>query len=77
MEKKRNHPANAGVTFPFIYMIVDVEIHDNKTDQLVAQYQTDLADSMKRRTFAEQMSEAYAADQYSIVVPVRVQRRFT
>lgn len=77
MDKKRNHPANAGTHYPFIYMVVWVEIRDNKTDELIAEYETDLADSSKRRTFAEQMSEAYAADQYSIVSPIRVQRRIS
>ena len=69
------HPANGGKTYPFVYMIVRVEIYDND-GELVATYETDLADSMKRRTFAEQMSEAYAAGQSSVVTPVRVQRRF-
>lgn len=77
MDKKRNHPANAGTHYPFIYMVVWVEIRDNKTDELIAEYETDLADSSKRRTFAEQMSEAYAANQYSIVSPTRVQRRIS
>lgn len=75
MANKRNHPANAGTHYPFIYMIVLVEIFCNKTDERLHAYETDLADSSKRRTFAEQMSEAYAADQYSIVSPIRVQRR--
>lgn len=77
MAHKRNHPVNAGTHYPFIYMIVSVQIRDNKSDSLIAEYETDLADSSKRRTFAEQMSEAYAADQYSIVVPIRVQRRIS
>lgn len=77
MDKKRNHPANAGTHYPFIYMIVEVEIRCNKTDKQIHVYETDLADSQKRRTFAEQMSEAYAADQYSIVSPIRVQRRIS
>lgn len=77
MDKKRHHPVNAGTYYPFIYMIVLVEIRDNKTDKLIAEYETDLADSSKRRVFAEQMSEAYAADQYSIVSPIRVQRRIS
>ena len=77
MADKRNHPANAGTHYHFIYMVVWVEIRDNKTDKLIAEYETDLADSQKRRTFAEQMSEAYAANQYSIVSPTCVQRRIS
>lgn len=77
MADKRNHPVNAGTHYPYIYMIVMVEIRDQKTDQLIKQYETDLADSSKRRTFAEQMSEAYAAGQVSIVKPIRVQRRIS
>lgn len=68
---------NAGVSYPFIYMIVDVETRRTNDDSLVHFYETDLADSSKRRVFAEQMSECYAANQYSIVVPKRVQRRIT
>ena len=77
MTNKRNHPVNAGTHYPFIYMIVLVEIRDAKTDQIIHRYETDLADSMKRRVFAEQMSEAYAAGQMSIVEPIRVQRRIS
>ena len=77
MDKKRHHSANAGTHYPFIYMIVEVEIRCNETDKLIHVYETDLADSVKRRTFAEQMSEAYAANQYSIVSPIRVQRRIS
>lgn len=68
---------NAGKVYPFIYMIVHVSVYDMDTDELIAEYETDLADSTKRRTFAEQMSEAYAANQYNIVEPIRVQRRLT
>lgn len=77
MNVKRHHPVNAGISYPFIYMVVQVEIRDVVTDETIHIYETDLADSMKRRVFAEQMSEAYAANQYSLVVPVRVQRRFS
>lgn len=71
----KQHPVNAGVIYPFIYMIIRVEIRDAATDRTVHIYETDLADSTKRRVFAEQMSEAYAAGQVSIVEPIRVQRR--
>lgn len=74
--KPRNHPADGGVSYPFVYMVVQVEVRRCDNDELVHAYETDLADSMKRRVFAEQMSEAYAAQQYSIVEPLRVQRRF-
>ena len=77
MADKRNHPVNAGTHYPFIYMIVLVEIRCNETDKQIHVYETDLADSSKRRTFAEQMSEAYAANQYSTVTPIRVQRRIS
>lgn len=60
----------------YAYMIVDVEVLDVETDQTIAQYETDLADSSKRRVFTEQSAFAYAANQYLIVVPKRVQRRF-
>lgn len=73
---RKPHPANGGVSYPFIYMVVWVEIYD-ADDNLVHEYETDLADSMKRRVFAEQMSEAYAAGQQSYVHPIRVQRRMT
>lgn len=73
--KPPHHPADGGVIYPFVYMIVYVEVRRCEDDALVHAYETDLADSMKRRVFAEQMSEAYAAYQYSIVEPVRVQRR--
>ncbi|MBP7610182.1 MAG: hypothetical protein KA760_11845 [Steroidobacteraceae bacterium] len=69
------HPVNAGVSYPFIYLIVLVQIRRCSDDALIIEYETDLADSSKRRVFAEQMSEAYAAGQYSIVEPIRVQRR--
>lgn len=75
MDKKRHHPANAGTRCPYIYIIIRVEIRDDKTDEVIHVYETDLADSMKRRVFAEQMSEAYAAGQISIVSPIRVQKR--
>lgn len=73
----RNHPVDGGVSYPFIYMVLRVEIRDAVTDQVIHVYETDLADSAKRRVFAEQMSEAYAAGQCSIVEPIRVQRRLT
>ena len=77
MTRQAANYANGGKTYPFIYMIVRVSIFDMATDNLIAEYETDLGDSIKRRTFAEQMSEAYAAGQYSVVEPIRVQRRFT
>ena len=77
MSDQPYHPANAGTHYPFIYMVISVEIRDAKTDQTIHRYETDLADSAKRRTFAEQMSEAYAAGQISIIEPIRVQRRFS
>lgn len=77
MNKKRHHPADAGTPDPYIYMVIRVEIRDDKTDEVIHVYETDLADSMKRRVFAEQMSEAYAAGQISIVSPIRVQRRLS
>ena len=75
VRKLRNHPADGGVSYPFVYMIIRVEIRDAKTDETIHVYETDLADSTKRRVFAEQMSAAYAAGQCSIVEPIRVQRR--
>lgn len=66
-----------GVSYPFIYMIITVQIRRCADDALIKEYETDLADASKRRVFAEQMSEAYAAEQYSIVEPIRVQRRMT
>ncbi len=74
---QKQHPANAGVSYPFIYMIVSVQIRCCEDNSLVKEYETDLADSVKRRVFAEQMSESYAANQYSVVEPIRVQRRIT
>ena len=75
MSTKPYHSANAGTHYPFIYMILLVEIRDAQTGQLIHAYETDLADSTKRRVFAEQMSEAYAAGQMNIAKPLRVQRR--
>lgn len=72
-----NHPANGDVSYPFVYMVIRVQVRKCDTDELVKEYETDLADSRKRRVFAEQMSESYAANQYSIVEPIRVQRRFS
>ena len=69
-----HHPVNGGTHYPFIYMIIWVKIFD-ADGTLIHEYETDLADSMKRRIFAEQMSEAYAAGQSSAVSPKRVQRR--
>jgi hypothetical protein len=63
----RNHPADR---------LVWVEVRRCDDDELVRAYETDLADPMKRRVFAEQMSEVCAALQYSIVEPLRLQRRF-
>lgn len=60
----------------YTYMIVEVEVIDAATEQTIAVYETDLADSSKRRVFAEQSANAYAANQYLIVVPKRVQLRF-
>lgn len=60
----------------YVYMVVDVEVIDLETDTTIAFYETDLADASKRRVFAEQSAFAYAAGQYLIVTPKRVQRRF-
>ena len=68
-------PVDGGVSYPFVYMVLNVQVRDMDTDALIAEYETDLGDSSKRRVFAEQMNEAYANNQYSIVEPVRVQRR--
>ena len=76
MQKPAAQFVNGGTHYPFIYIAVLVQIYDMDTDNLVHEHETDLADSIIRRTFAEQMSEAYAAGQYSIVEPIRVQRRF-
>lgn len=73
----RQHPANAGVSYPFIYMVIWVEVRRVEDGKLIHAYETDLADSTKRRVFAEQMSEAYAANQYNVVKPIRVQRRLS
>lgn len=72
----RQHPANAGISYPFIYMVIWVEVYD-ADDNLIKAYETDLADSQKRRTFAEQASEAYAAGQQLYTRPIRVQRRIS
>ena len=77
MTRPAENYVNGGKSYPFIYMHVRVGVYDMKTDELIHEYETDLGDSVKRRTFAEQMSEAYAAGQYSVVEPIRVQRRFT
>lgn len=70
-----HHPVVTGGThYPYIYMVIEVRIFD-ADGTLIHEYETDLADSMKRRVFAEQMSEAYAAGQSSTVFPKRVQRR--
>ena len=73
----RQHPSNGGVSYPFIYMVIWVEVRRVEDDKLIHAYETDLADSTKRRVFAEQMSEAYAANQYNVVNPIRVQRRMS
>ena len=75
--ENKPHPVNAGVSYPFIYMIVWVQVFRMGDGSLIHEYETDLADSSKRRVFAEQMSECYAANQYSIVQPIRVQRRIS
>lgn len=69
------HPVNAGISYPFVYMVLWVEVRRVEDGGLVHAYETDIADSSKRRVFAEQASEAYAANQYIVTRPIRVQRR--
>ena len=53
-------------------MIVEVDVRDVDTDQTLVAYSTDLANDQMRRVFAEQMSNAYAGGQDSVVVPSKV-----
>lgn len=61
--------------YPYTAMRVMVEIRNCNNDTLIKGYETDLADDNQRRVFAEQMTAAYAAKQYSIVEPIFVGRR--
>lgn len=49
---------------------VHVEVRDDRTDALVAEFRCNLANDGERRYFAEQMTNAYSGGQYSIVVPI-------
>lgn len=60
--------------YPFKIMKVRVTVRDAITEETIADYSTNLADEKQRRTFAEQMTEAYAAGQYSIVEPIHSER---
>lgn len=64
--------ANANTMDRYCFMNVEVTICDEKTDDEILNYTTDLANSQLRRVFAEQMINAYAGGQYSIVVPLKV-----